>query len=46
MGYRHSGLDQVLKARAGAEDAFGRAVALDPGFALGYAAAGCDGFDA
>ncbi|MCI3238779.1 FAD/NAD(P)-binding protein [Streptomyces spinosisporus] len=33
-----SGLDRVLKVRAGAEDAFARAVALDPGFALGHAA--------
>ncbi|MFF1702913.1 FAD/NAD(P)-binding protein [Streptomyces sp. NPDC058252] len=33
-----TGLDRVLKVRAGAEDAFGRAVALDPGFALGHAA--------
>ncbi|MFG2786052.1 FAD/NAD(P)-binding protein [Streptomyces sp. NPDC048419] len=32
------GLDRVLKVRAGAEDAFARAVALDPGFALGHAA--------
>ncbi|MFJ5262498.1 FAD/NAD(P)-binding protein [Streptomyces sp. NPDC088387] len=32
------GLDRVLKVRAGAEEAFGRAVALDPGFALGHAA--------
>lgn len=35
--YRN-GLDRVLKVRAGAEDAFARAVALDPGFALGHAA--------
>ncbi|WP_019069884.1 FAD/NAD(P)-binding protein [Streptomyces hokutonensis] len=33
-----SGLDRVLKVRAGAEDAFARAIALDPGFALGHAA--------
>ncbi|MFD7708773.1 FAD/NAD(P)-binding protein [Streptomyces sp. NPDC059786] len=33
-----TGLDRVLKVRAGAEDAFARAVALDPGFALGHAA--------
>ncbi|MFC7260455.1 FAD/NAD(P)-binding protein [Streptomyces lutosisoli] len=33
-----TGLDRVLKVRSGAEDAFGRAVALDPGFALGHAA--------
>ncbi|MCX5250308.1 FAD/NAD(P)-binding protein [Streptomyces sp. NBC_00201] len=33
-----SGLDRVLKVRAGADDAFARAVALDPGFALGHAA--------
>ncbi|NUP45576.1 MAG: lycopene cyclase [Streptomyces sp.] len=33
-----SGLNRVLKVRAGAEDAFARAVALDPGFALGHAA--------
>ncbi|MEW2303481.1 FAD/NAD(P)-binding protein [Streptomyces sp. NPDC006655] len=33
-----SGLDRVLKVRSGAEDAFARAVALDPGFALGHAA--------
>lgn len=33
-----TGLDRVLKVRAGAEDAFRRAVALDPGFALGHAA--------
>ncbi|WP_369231715.1 FAD/NAD(P)-binding protein [Streptomyces sp. R21] len=33
-----AGLDRVLKVRAGAEDAFRRAVALDPGFALGHAA--------
>jgi uncharacterized NAD(P)/FAD-binding protein YdhS len=33
-----TGLDRVLKVRAGAEDAFTRAVALDPGFALGHAA--------
>ncbi|MFE2044017.1 FAD/NAD(P)-binding protein [Streptomyces sp. NPDC059477] len=32
------GLDRVLKVRAGADDAFARAVALDPGFALGHAA--------
>ncbi|MCG7202403.1 FAD/NAD(P)-binding protein [Streptomyces arenae] len=32
------GLDRVLKVRAGAEEAFARAVALDPGFALGHAA--------
>ncbi len=28
----------MLKVRAGAEDAFARAVTLDPGFALGHAA--------
>jgi len=33
-----TGLSRVLKVRAGAEDAFARAVALDPGFALGHAA--------
>ncbi|GAA2485873.1 FAD/NAD(P)-binding protein [Streptomyces longisporus] len=33
-----SGLNRALKVRAGAEDAFARAVALDPGFALGHAA--------
>ncbi|MFJ3304131.1 FAD/NAD(P)-binding protein [Streptomyces sp. NPDC086549] len=33
-----TGLDRVLKVRSGAEDAFARAVALDPGFALGHAA--------
>ncbi|MFF4349135.1 FAD/NAD(P)-binding protein [Streptomyces sp. NPDC001530] len=33
-----TGLDRVLKVRAGAEDAFRRAVVLDPGFALGHAA--------
>ncbi|MFF4959749.1 FAD/NAD(P)-binding protein [Streptomyces sp. NPDC001222] len=33
-----TGLDRVLKVRSGAEDAFRRAVALDPGFALGHAA--------
>ncbi|MET7745475.1 FAD/NAD(P)-binding protein [Streptomyces sp. NPDC005385] len=33
-----TGLERVLKVRAGAEDAFRRAVALDPGFALGHAA--------
>ncbi|MGW3118802.1 FAD/NAD(P)-binding protein [Streptomyces sp. NPDC001107] len=33
-----TGLNRVLKVRAGAEDAFARAVALDPGFALGHAA--------
>ncbi|WP_405670367.1 FAD/NAD(P)-binding protein [Streptomyces sp. NBC_01530] len=33
-----SGLDRVLKVRAGADDAFARAVGLDPGFALGHAA--------
>ncbi|MFJ6837788.1 FAD/NAD(P)-binding protein [Streptomyces sp. NPDC091209] len=33
-----TGLERVLKVRAGAEDAFARAVALDPGFALGHAA--------
>ncbi|WP_208643326.1 FAD/NAD(P)-binding protein [Streptomyces diastatochromogenes] len=32
------GLDRVLKVRSGAQDAFARAVALDPGFALGHAA--------
>ncbi|MEU9449669.1 FAD/NAD(P)-binding protein [Streptomyces sp. NPDC048277] len=32
------GLDRVLKVRSGAEGAFARAVALDPGFALGHAA--------
>ncbi|MEU1338796.1 FAD/NAD(P)-binding protein [Streptomyces sp. NPDC005827] len=32
------GLDRVLKVRSGAEDALARAVALDPGFALGHAA--------
>ncbi|MFE9614300.1 FAD/NAD(P)-binding protein [Streptomyces sp. NPDC006012] len=31
-------LDRVLKVRARAEDGFARAVALDPGFALGHAA--------
>ncbi|MET8449296.1 FAD/NAD(P)-binding protein [Streptomyces sp. NPDC005209] len=31
------GLDRVLKVRSGARDAFARAVALDPGFALGHA---------
>ncbi|RPF37707.1 FAD/NAD(P)-binding protein [Streptomyces sp. TLI_185] len=33
-----AGLNRVLKVRAGAGDAFARAVALDPGFALGHAA--------
>ncbi|WP_406375193.1 FAD/NAD(P)-binding protein [Streptomyces sp. NBC_00647] len=33
-----TGLERVLKVRAGAEDAFARAVVLDPGFALGHAA--------
>jgi uncharacterized NAD(P)/FAD-binding protein YdhS len=33
-----TGLERVLKVRAGAEDAFARSVALDPGFALGHAA--------
>ncbi|MER5526525.1 FAD/NAD(P)-binding protein [Streptomyces sp. NPDC002677] len=33
-----SGLGRVLKVRSGAEDALARAVALDPGFALGHAA--------
>ncbi|MFF3409817.1 FAD/NAD(P)-binding protein, partial [Streptomyces sp. NPDC002742] len=33
-----TGLERVLKVRAGAEAAFSRAVALDPGFALGHAA--------
>ncbi|MFJ5533515.1 FAD/NAD(P)-binding protein [Streptomyces sp. NPDC093261] len=33
-----AGLDRVLKVRSGAEQAFRRAVALDPGFALGHAA--------
>ncbi|MGW1893253.1 FAD/NAD(P)-binding protein [Streptomyces sp. NPDC002004] len=33
-----TGLDRVLKVRAGAEHAFRRAVTLDPGFALGHAA--------
>ncbi|MGC4982835.1 FAD/NAD(P)-binding protein [Streptomyces sp. DT193] len=33
-----TGLERVLKVRAGAEGAFARAVALDPGFALGHAA--------
>lgn len=33
-----AGLDRVLKVRSGAEEAFRRAVALDPGFALGHAA--------
>lgn len=33
-----TGLARVLKVRAGAETAFRRAVALDPGFALGHAA--------
>ncbi|MFF7985827.1 FAD/NAD(P)-binding protein [Streptomyces sp. NPDC007901] len=32
------GLDRVLKVRSGGEDALARAVALDPGFALGHAA--------
>ncbi|MFJ9870891.1 FAD/NAD(P)-binding protein [Streptomyces sp. NPDC101165] len=32
------GLDRVLKVRSGAPQAFARAVALDPGFALGHAA--------
>lgn len=32
------GLGRVLKVRSGAEDAFTRAVTLDPGFALGHAA--------
>ncbi|MFF3612239.1 FAD/NAD(P)-binding protein [Streptomyces sp. NPDC002580] len=33
-----TGLERVLKVRAGAEASFARAVALDPGFALGHAA--------
>ncbi|KPI14658.1 hypothetical protein OK074_2202 [Actinobacteria bacterium OK074] len=33
-----TGIDRVLKVRAGAEDALERAVSLDPGFALGHAA--------
>ncbi|MEV0179070.1 FAD/NAD(P)-binding protein [Streptomyces sp. NPDC050625] len=33
-----TGLDRVLRVRSGAEDAFARSVALDPGFALGHAA--------
>ncbi|MFI9759509.1 FAD/NAD(P)-binding protein [Streptomyces sp. NPDC051963] len=33
-----SGMERILKVRSGAEDAFARAVALDPGFALGHAA--------
>ncbi|MFF7187866.1 FAD/NAD(P)-binding protein [Streptomyces sp. NPDC008222] len=33
-----TGLDRVLKVRSGADEAFRRAVALDPGFALGHAA--------
>uniref|UniRef100_UPI00404024AA FAD/NAD(P)-binding protein n=1 Tax=Streptomyces sp. f51 TaxID=1827742 RepID=UPI00404024AA len=33
-----TGVERVLKVRAGAEDAFARSVALDPGFALGHAA--------
>ncbi|MFI5766679.1 FAD/NAD(P)-binding protein [Streptomyces sp. NPDC051563] len=33
-----TGLDRILKVRAGAEDSLRRAVALDPGFALGHAA--------
>ncbi|MFJ3231748.1 FAD/NAD(P)-binding protein [Streptomyces sp. NPDC086787] len=33
-----SGLERVQKVRSGAQDAFARAVALDPGFALGHAA--------
>ncbi|MFF4571577.1 FAD/NAD(P)-binding protein [Streptomyces sp. NPDC001410] len=32
------GLDRVLKVRSGGPQAFARAVALDPGFALGHAA--------
>ncbi|MFH8773965.1 MULTISPECIES: FAD/NAD(P)-binding protein [unclassified Streptomyces] len=32
------GLDRVLKVRSGAPQSFARAVALDPGFALGHAA--------
>ncbi|MEU0399582.1 FAD/NAD(P)-binding protein [Streptomyces sp. NPDC006197] len=33
-----TGLDRILKVRAGAEDSLTRAVRLDPGFALGHAA--------
>ncbi|WP_327257990.1 FAD/NAD(P)-binding protein [Streptomyces sp. NBC_01244] len=33
-----TGLDRILKVRSGAEDSLRRAVALDPGFALGHAA--------
>ncbi|MFF4044765.1 FAD/NAD(P)-binding protein [Streptomyces sp. NPDC001816] len=33
-----TGLDRILKVRSGAEDSLSRAVALDPGFALGHAA--------
>ncbi|MFJ5552583.1 FAD/NAD(P)-binding protein [Streptomyces sp. NPDC093225] len=33
-----TGLDRILKVRSGAEDSLTRAVALDPGFALGHAA--------
>ena len=33
-----TGLDRILRVRSGAEDALTRAVALDPGFALGHAA--------
>ncbi|MFJ9821239.1 FAD/NAD(P)-binding protein [Streptomyces sp. NPDC101151] len=33
-----TGLDRILKVRSGAEDALARAIALDPGFALGHAA--------
>ncbi|MFW6690846.1 FAD/NAD(P)-binding protein [Streptomyces sp. MAR4 CNX-425] len=33
-----TGLERLLKVRAGAETAFARAVELDPGFALGHAA--------
>ncbi|MGP4111447.1 FAD/NAD(P)-binding protein [Streptomyces sp. 4N509B] len=41
-----AGLDRLLKVRAGAADCFTRAVALDPGFALGHAALALVGHEA
>lgn len=40
-----TGIDRVLKVRAGAERAFRRATSLDPGFAVGHAALALIGHD-
>jgi hypothetical protein len=41
-----SGVGRLLKVRSGAEDAFVRAITLDPGFALGHAALALMGHEA